>query len=129
MRGIIVTGGRGYRDVLRVHEVMHLHVPPGATVIHGACYPAKDPFTMTRPMKSVDWLAHLWCMANEVPDLPVEAEWGRYGRKAGPIRNARIVEVYGELCELALVFPGTAGTDDMRRNLIRAEIPFITVDP
>lgn len=46
---------------------------------------------------------------------PVPAEWQRFGKAAGPIRNASMIQVAHNLGELAavLALPGGSGTADM----------------
>lgn len=42
-------------------------------VAHGECYPREK--NGIRPAQSADWLMHLWCVANGVPDEPHPADW------------------------------------------------------
>jgi hypothetical protein len=40
----------------------------------------------------VDTLAELWAVENGIPNTRYPADWKRYGRKAGPIRNRLMAE-------------------------------------
>lgn len=103
-------------------------------VVHGECYPALDRYGR-RPSKSADWLAHLWCLANGVPDEPHPADWNtctemcpptphRKARRdgstycpvAGHARNqVDLVDAGAHLCIAAPVGASTGTRDCMRR--------------
>lgn len=62
----------------------------------------------------VDALAEKWAEQNGIPVKQFPADWDRYGRKAGPIRNQAMAE-YGEA--LIAVWDGKSrGTRDMIRR-------------
>jgi len=87
--------------------------------------------------RGVDWLARDWARAREIRDEPYPAEWKRFRKSAGPIRNERMIREGKP--EFAVEFPGGAGTADMRVRcaiagiarcvvevkLRRAPIPFV----
>ena len=50
------------------------------------------------------------------------AEWAKYGRRAGPDRNQRMVNAGADLC-LAFPMPGSKGTWDCVRRASDAGIP------
>lgn len=99
---VLVTGGRSYRDATRVWQVLDaLHrLQPITTVIEGgAC--------------GVDAHARRWTLARGVACVTVYAEWAKYGRKAGPQRNAQMLDLGPDL---VLAFPGGRGTQDCLRQ-------------
>jgi len=62
----------------------------------------------------VDSIAKTWAMENDIKDLPYPAEWGKYGKSAGPIRNRQMLKDNPDI-ELVLAFPSpeSRGTRDM----------------
>lgn len=89
-RLVIVTGGRtyAYPDVVR-SRLNAIYVKHGGfTLFHGACLDKE-----TGELTGADAYADEW--GNSVPDVTVErfpADWDRWRRRAGPIRNRRMVK-------------------------------------
>lgn len=50
-----------------------------------------------------------------IPVLPFKANWAKFGRRAGPIRNQQMLDEGRPT--LGLACPGGAGTADMTRRL------------
>lgn len=118
---VLATGGRDRTDKMRIwSEFDTIHaIHPNLTVVHGACYP--PPVHGIRPDKSADWLIHLWCDKNGVPDEPHRADWARHRRAAGPRRNALMVALGADEC---VAFPSDGpGTRDCIRQAGAAGIP------
>jgi hypothetical protein len=62
----------------------------------------------------VDTLAERWAEQHDIPVTGFPAEWSRYGKKAGPIRNK---EMAGYAEGLVAVWDGRSrGTKDMVRQ-------------
>ncbi len=58
-----------------------------------------------------DWLGELWAAENKIPLRRFNADWGRHGKAAGPIRNREMAN-YGEA--LIAVWDGKSkGTKNM----------------
>ena len=73
---MIVAGGRDFDDEAMLGRVLDHHVDPEADVIlHGAC------------PTGADALADKWARRNFAEVRRFPADWDRYGRRAGPIRN------------------------------------------
>lgn len=114
-RIIIVCGGRDYGDKQHVSETLdslHANVPVRLMIEGGA--------------DGADKWARVWADRRGVPHLTVEALWGKYGRRAGPIRNR------GMLCaqpDLVVAFPGGPGTADMVSASREAGCDVIEVPP
>ena len=98
MTTIIVCGGRTYSDAAKMHEVLSA-IPNLTRIVHGA-------------QKGADMLADAWARANGVDVTPVPADWGKFGRSAGPVRNRRMLREFGRI-DLVVAFPGGAGTAHM----------------
>ncbi len=75
--------------------------------------------------RGVDTSAALWCLHRDVPTIGVPADWGRYGRGAGPMRNGVMAEA-GDEC-VAFMKNGSRGTADMIRQMRKRGKPVTVV--
>ena len=94
---IVVTGGRAYSDRARVNDVLDRlhHVNPITLLAEGRAFGA-------------DMLAAQWARVAGVGCRGFQAEWGRHGKDAGPIRNRQMLEAV--MPDLVVAFPGKYGT-------------------
>lgn len=107
---VLVCGGRDFDDRELVRVVLdriHKETPITA-IIHGAA-------------PGADTLAGWWATVNEVQNLDYPADWNRYGRAAGPMRNDLMLRVAKP--DMVLAFPGGRGTADMVRRARSAGVP------
>jgi len=107
---VLVCGGRSFNDADLLDEVlMSVYRSSGDLVViqGGAC--------------GADFLAAQWAQARGVPVMSYPAEWHRYGRRAGPVRNQRMLDE-GQP-DLVLAFPGGRGTADMVARAKKAGTP------
>jgi hypothetical protein len=76
-----------------------------------------------------DALAREWAGSRCEPCTTYRANWSELGRKAGPVRNQRMLDEGRP--DLVVVFPGGRGTADMlrRAQLAGVEIMIVGVDP
>ena len=79
------------------------HHPP--VIIHGAC------------PSGADTLAEQLCRDHGVPTEPHPAQWGKYGKAAGPVRNLEMVTAGADLC---LAFYHTGGANKGTGHCARA---------
>ena len=97
---VLVCGGRDFSDRKMMREVLsRIHAErPFTCLIHGGAAGA-------------DRLAEDWGRDEGLPVIRVDANWDRYGRSAGPIRNGWMLD----LCQpdAVVAFPGGSGTADM----------------
>ena len=84
MSRIIVTGGRDFTDREYVFASMHL-------VIHHATKQDIE-LVATGDATGVDDLVREWCRGNFIPYRRYAADWGAFGKSAGPRRNRRMLE-------------------------------------
>ncbi len=104
---VLVCGGRDFSDrVLMGNVLKSLHLDWGlGTIIEGDC-------------SGADRLAGEWARHNGVKNQKFPADWQKYGRAAGPMRNQKMLDE-GQP-DLVVAFPGGKGTADMidrsRRN-------------
>lgn len=104
---LLVCGGRDFNDVAllwRTLDGLHKETPV-QLLVEGA---SDD---VTGPYVGADYWAHQWALARQVPCLRCKAEWKKYGRAAGPIRNGEMLKRY--LPNWLVAFPGGKGTSNM----------------
>ncbi len=96
---VLITGGRNFDDTTLVTTTLDaVHVSsPITTLIHGVA-------------RGADTLAGEWASRNDIKVVACPANWKRYGRGAGPIRNREMLELSPDLL---VAFPGGRGTADM----------------
>lgn len=108
---VIVTGSRHWRSRQTVFDVLD-RVGPRMVVV-GDC-----------PTGADRW-AREWCEEHDTPGVVFEADWGRWGRRAGPVRNQHMVETHRD-ADVCLVFLRTdgpsKGTRDCARRARRAGV-------
>lgn len=107
---IVVTGGRDFKDIrLLWWALSGLHNAHGvARLAHGNC-------------SGADRMAAGWAAMCKVPAVPYDADWNRYGKPAGPIRNRRMLTA--EAPDLLVAFPGNRGTADCIASALALSVP------
>jgi hypothetical protein len=120
---LLVCGGRDYgidsrgneitSATFRLYDILqdYLDEYPNLVIIHGGA-------------RGADSWAKLWATHVGVPQLEFLADWNKYGRGAGAIRNTRMI-VEGKP-DLILALPGGRGTANMisqaEKYMIRTRI-------
>jgi SLOG family YspA-like protein len=94
---VLVCGSRTWTNWTAVLSALKRLAPD--TVIHGGC------------PTGADSMADRWAKSNGVPVIPIKAEWGKYGRAAGPKRNRTMLDVSHP--DLVLAFGYGRGTNGM----------------
>lgn len=97
---VLVTGGREYSDYIHVRNILreiHLHEGGISLIIQGGA-------------SGADLMASEWANENCIPCLNHPANWQKFGRSAGPIRNAAMLQWKPDL---VVAFPGGSGTASM----------------
>lgn len=95
---VLVCGGRDYQNVMRVWEILDL-------------LPKKDLVIIQGDARGADELAKTWAKNKNVECLSFPADWNKYGKRAGYIRNAKMLDEGKP--DLVIAFPGGKGTDMM----------------
>lgn len=85
------------------------------TIIHGGA-------------AGVDNLAGIWARRNNISEEIYKADWDAHGKKAGPIRNQKMLDEAKP--NLVVAFPSrdSKGTVDMMERTEKAGIPLIVHD-
>lgn len=115
---LLVTGSRDYHDRQAVVAVLlglartngPLHV------LDGAC-----------PKGGLDLLAHEFAVEQDWRTTRMPADWKRYRRGAGPIRNQAMVDTGPDLC-MGWPDRGSSGTWDCLNRALKAGIPTYYLD-
>lgn len=109
---VLVCGGRFYSDEAFVFEVLDtIHEEYGITLL------------VQGEATGADSLAKKWALDRDVPEKGFKANWKKYWKAAGPIRNTEMLEESNP--ELVVAFPGDEGTFDMISKAKRAKVEVI----
>ena len=97
---VLVCGGRAYADRQTLYgalDTLHSQHKFEIVIAGGA--------------RGADTLAEEWAKERGVTTKIYQADWAGLGRKAGPIRNQRMLDE--GVPQLVVAFPGGRGTADM----------------
>lgn len=131
MPRILVTGSRNWRDRSAIAAAISAWLESQGTSI-GAAFPIPTVVhgkqvtedRATGELHGADYLAHQVATNWGYGVEPHPAEWEKYGRKAGPIRNQLMVDLGADVC-LAFPLGRSPGTRDCMRRARAAGIPVI----
>jgi hypothetical protein len=112
MHRILITGSRNWTDEKTLYAALNLQL-----MLHG-----KDMIIVHGAAHGADSLAAKWASANRIKQEQYPAQWRRYGKGAGPIRNQEMVDLGADVC-LAFPMPGSVGTLHCMRIAAKAGIP------
>jgi hypothetical protein len=109
---VLVTGGRDFKDRDRLYAVLdrlHKTYRFDELVEGGA--------------RGADTLAREWAHSRGVDVITFWANWTKYMKGAGPVRNEKMMRL--AMPDLVVAFPGGSGTADMVKRAKRAEIGIV----
>ena len=112
---VLVCGGRDFDNAAFVFNMLseyEEHYGPFSHLIHGGATGA-------------DTEAGNWAKYRHLPQTVYQAAWRKHGKKAGPMRNQRMLDEGKP--DLVIAFPGGKGTADMMRRAEAAGVPVIDV--
>ncbi len=110
-RRVIVCGGRHYNDAANVAEILARYLRAGDTLVVGDATGA-------------DELAREWAKKHGFKPEVHRANWRKYGKAAGPIRNGEMV---ARGADLLIAFPGERGTANCVEQAHKHGIPTLAV--
>ena len=90
MKYILIAGSRNFNDYDTAKDFIDLciiNVEGQLTFISGGC-------------RGADALGERYALEHDIPLMHFPAEWDKYGKAAGPIRNEKM----GELCDILICF-------------------------
>lgn len=106
---VAVTGGRDYDDAETIERVFDA-LPSTVTIINGGC-------------RGADFLCMIEAKKRGMDIEIFRADWERYGKSAGPIRNSAMVDT----ADMLIAFEGGKGTANCIRAARAKGIPVIRV--
>lgn len=113
---VLITGDREWTQASPIIRCLAF-LPRGSLVIHGAA-------------PGTDTLSGRIAKAFKLQVISYPAQWHRYGRAAGPIRNQRMLDRHPNI-SLAFAFHDrllhSKGTKDMIARLVKANIKHVIV--
>lgn len=102
MNRLLVTGSRKHRDREFIYSILDpfrlLLWPNNLMIIEGGA-------------KGADRICREWAEQYGIPFKTFEADWDRYGKAAGGIRNTEMVEYGADRC-VGFPLPSSVGTYD-----------------
>lgn len=121
---ILVCGGRKYGKARSERDHIYRELYE-RTLPTDPEYMLPDPstFIMAGDAKGADSVALDWAIVTYSEFQEFKADWTKYGKSAGPIRNQQMIDEGKP--DLVLAFPGGAGTADMVRRALAAGIKVI----
>lgn len=106
---ILVCGSRHFNDYEAVARELQ-RIGDIGLIIHGAA-------------QGADTCGERYAMANSIPMQSFPADWERYGKSAGPIRNRQMLKEGAPDLVVAFRGPNSRGTQDMINAATKAGIP------
>lgn len=105
---VLITGSRHYSDVARIRDVLKL-LPDGTIIVHGDA-------------AGTDTIADMVAKDLGFKCIPCPADWLKYGKAAGGIRNQYMLDTYKPTLALAFPLEDSKGTYDMINRAKKAGI-------
>ena len=126
---VLVCGGRDYKDYDQVCNELWYIVHQNGLLADEADNP--EGFRLNLRIvnggaRGADTLATNFAVANFCEFKEYKADWDKYKKAAGFIRNQQMLDE--EDVDLVIAFPGGNGTADMVRRAKKAGIPVVEVD-
>ena len=119
---ILVTGSRNWDDEAQIRLALMetvaerlMNDDEGVIIIHGDA-PGADTIA-AQFAESMNWTVEAY-----------PADWKKFGRSAGPIRNQQMVDSGADIC-VAFPQPGSVGTRDCTKRAFKAGIRVRTYEP
>lgn len=109
---VIVCGGRDFHDGFLLAEVLRQELNLDDTVIVGGA-------------RGADKMAEQWAREQGFEVVVFPAQWDKFGKKAGFLRNTQMLEE-GEATRV-IAFPGGVGTQMMMDIARRAHVEVLEV--
>lgn len=120
---VLVCGGRDFTDRFYVYSWLDKLFAPSygdGPEAQPWWLPRPDLFLVLGGARGVDTIAEDWAVVNWVNHKVYPADWAKYGKAAGAIRNQQMLDEGNPT--LVVAFPGGRGTADMVRRATEARL-------
>jgi len=128
---LLITGDRNWTDGGLIADWLSTlrGDNPDMLLCHGANGMRYKDGTLQEPKVSADALADWAARLLDIPVTPFPAEWGKFGKRAGPIRNRQMLKEFRPTDVLAFhnLLERSKGTKDMMKAAHAAGIPVLHV--
>lgn len=106
---VLVCGGRNFEDNKLLKRTLNAinRLSPINLIIQGKA-------------RGADTMAKNWAKANKIKVRGFKANWDKYGKAAGPIRNKKMIDKGKP--DMVVAFPGGIGTHNMVKKAEKAGI-------
>ena len=111
---VLVCGGREFSNWRLLYSELNRLV--GHTV----------PIIIQGGAKGADFLGKVYADYFDLETIEYPADWKKYGKAAGPIRNQQMLDEGKP--DLVVAFPGGTGTADMVRRAKKAGVKVVEID-
>ncbi len=111
---VIICGGRKFWERARMYQELD-RIDSEKRILT----------VITGGANGADFLAQSWAEARLKHLVVFEAQWDKYGKSAGPIRNEQMLKESGP--DLVIAFPGGRGTAHMIAISRRDGVPVLEV--
>lgn len=112
---ILVCGGRDFSDSNLLNKFLNQYLSD-----------IDDLVIIQGDAKGADYLAKLWAVSNTVKFESFPADWKKYGKRAGYIRNTQMLNEGKP--DIVVAFPGGKGTQMMITLAEAAGVPVVNVE-
>lgn len=117
---ILVCGGREFADTYMMDSVLTRYYMEAPTINDKV-----DFMIVNGGARGADKMSTRWAEFRSLPVIEYPADWEKYGRSAGPIRNKQMLDVAKP--DLVLAFPGGKGTANMIKQARAAGVPVVEI--
>lgn len=111
----VIAGSRDIEDIYEVNKIINDQVAKGLCITEVVCGMARG----------VDWIGHCWARMNNIPVKEFPADWKKYGKAAGPIRNGEMA-VYAD--QALVIHNGSKGSRHMVMKMKQLNKPVVVVE-
>jgi hypothetical protein len=107
---VLVCGDRNWEDEELIQQIFNT-MPSLSAIVHGNC-------------RGADKLAGKVASRMGIEVFPIPAQWKKYGKKAGPIRNSQMLEEHPDIRLIVALhddIDSSKGTSDMILKALSAK--------
>lgn len=124
---VLVCGGRDFSDKELFHKVMsHVFGHAVGDTVNPTWLVRGDLVVIHGGARGADSIADEWATSNFLSVIEYKAEWAKFGKKAGYLRNKKMLEEGKP--DLVIGFPGGKGTAMMMSIARKAGVAVYDVE-